>query len=143
MESNVSRFLFVYSSLRKGFHHEAYNYITQFFNFVSEAKVKGILSEIDGEPFASPGYDDSFIIGELYELKDEHDFSFVFGQLDDYEGVIAEPDEEPLYRREIIEVHQNDGEIIHAWIYWYNRDVTGKPRIPSGDVLEYKKSKNL
>jgi gamma-glutamylcyclotransferase (GGCT)/AIG2-like uncharacterized protein YtfP len=27
-----------------------------------------------------------------------------------------------------------------AWIYWYNQDVTGKPVIASGSVLEYKES---
>jgi len=81
-----------------------------------------------------------FIVGELYQAKNEHEFSWAIGQLDDYEGVAVEADEIQLYRREITEVHLNN-EITQAWIYWYNGDVTGKPFIASGDMLEYLSSK--
>jgi len=56
--------------------------------------------------------------------------------LDDYEGVSVEADEIQLYRREIADIHLNN-EVTQAWIYWYNGDVTGKPLIASGDMLEY------
>ena len=59
-------------------------------------------------------------------------------QLDDYEGVIVETGEVPLYRREVTDVLIN-GETTPAWIYWYNADVSGKPVIESGDMLEYLK----
>jgi hypothetical protein len=29
-----------------------------------------------------------------------------------------------------------------AWIYWFNCEVTGKPPIESGDVLQYWEQKN-
>jgi gamma-glutamylcyclotransferase (GGCT)/AIG2-like uncharacterized protein YtfP len=141
MESAFSKLLFVYSSLRKGFHQHAYDYVTHFFSFVSPAKVKGIVSDVDGELFATPAAGDSFIRGELYKLNDEHDFSYVFGQLDDYEGLITEQGEEPSYRREVTEVYKNNGDITDAWIYWYNGDVGGKPVIASDDILEYIGSK--
>ena len=136
MEPPVSKQLFVYSSLRKGFHKASYHYVSQFFIFVSKAKVKGTISDLDGELFATPGDVNSFIEGELYMLNDEHDFSYVFGQLDDYEGLIVEQGEKPLYRRELIKVYKDDGEITDAWIYWFNSDVSGKAVITSGDIVE-------
>lgn len=84
--------------------------------------------------------DESYIIGELYQAKNEHEFSWAIGQLDDYEGVSVEPDEIQLYRREVTEVHIN-GEVTKAWIYWYNGDVNGRPVISSGDMMEYLKKK--
>jgi gamma-glutamylcyclotransferase (GGCT)/AIG2-like uncharacterized protein YtfP len=137
MESALSKHLFVYSSLRKGFHQHDYDYIAQFFSFVSPAKVMGIVSEGNGDLFATPVDGNSFIKGELYKLNDEHDFSYVFGQLDDYEGLVVEQGEKPLYRRELIKVHKDDGATIDAWIFWFNGDVSGKPVITSGDIAEY------
>ena len=141
MESQTSNQLFVYSSLRKGFHQGAYDYLTQFFSIVSTAKVKGILSDLGNLPVATHCAENSFIKGELYKLNNEDDASYVFGQLDDYEGLIAEPGEQSLYRRELTTVFNVDGSVSDAWVYWYNGDVNGKPVIPSGDVLEYLESK--
>src|SRR5665647_1008878 len=98
MESSMSKQLFVYSSLRKGFHQHTHDYISRFFSFVSPAKVKGIVTDVNGELFAMAGDGESFIQGELFKLNDEHDFSYVFGQLDDYEGLVVEQGERPLYR---------------------------------------------
>lgn len=128
--------LFVYGSLRSGFHSPVYEYISRFFKFIAEAKVKGKLYDLGSYPAGISTNDDSFIIGELYQAKNEHEFSWAIGQLDDYEGVSVEADEVQLYRREVVDVHLN-GSITKAWIYWYNGDVTGKPLIASGDMLEY------
>ncbi len=51
-------------------------------------------------------------------------------------------DEVQLYRREVTEAFVN-GQVIHAWIYWYNGDVSGRPVIASGDILEYLRDKKL
>ena len=137
MESSTSNQLFVYSSLRKGFHKKAYHYLTRFFQFEGLAKVKGILTDLEGLPVATPTTEDSFINGELYKLKREYDFSYVFAQLDDYEGIIPDVDEEVLYRREKTTIFKEDGTITSAWIYWYNGDLNGQQKIASGDVLEF------
>ena len=141
MESSASNQLFVYSSLRKGFHQKSYHYLTRFFHFEGMATVKGILSDLEGLPVATPSTEDFFIKGELYKLKKEYDFSYVFAQLDDYEGIIPDVDEEVLYRRELAKVYKEDGTVTDAWIYWYNGDVNGRRRIVSGDVLEFLSSK--
>jgi gamma-glutamylcyclotransferase (GGCT)/AIG2-like uncharacterized protein YtfP len=140
MESTAYSQLFVYSSLREGFHNKAYDYVSQYFGFICIAQTKGILSDIGNHPVGTPTLGNSFIKGELYKLNDEKYFSWVFGQLDDYEGVIASQGEQPLYYRELTTVCRDDGSITEAWIYWYKGDVTGKPVVASGDVLEYIKS---
>jgi len=128
--------LFVYGSLRSGFRSPVYEYISRFFKFIGEAKVKGKLYDMGSYPAGVPAEDESFIIGELYQAKNEHEFSWAIGQLDDYEGVAVEPDEVQLYRREVTEVHLNN-DISKAWIYWYNGNVANRPVIASGDMMEY------
>jgi gamma-glutamylcyclotransferase (GGCT)/AIG2-like uncharacterized protein YtfP len=132
--------LFVYGSLRSGFHSPAYEYISRFFNLVGEAKVKGKLFDMGSYPAAIPCTDDHFISGELYDIRDESEFSWAIAQLDDYEGVNVESDEVQLYRRELSEIVIQDKKIT-AWMYWFNGDVSGKPEILSGDVIEYMQKK--
>jgi len=140
MTNHASRYVFVYGSLRSGFQSTAYEYISRYFNFFGEAKVKGKLFDLGEYPGAIPTQEDSFIKGELYIVKNENEFSWAIAQLDDYEGVIVEPNEKPLYRREIADIYVNDA-IVPAWIYWYNGNVSDKPVINSGDILDYLKKK--
>lgn len=143
MEQLKSDYLFVYSSLMKGFKSREYDYISQYFCFVSNGKVKGILSDLGHIPVATPSSEGHFIKGELYQIKNTEDFSFAIGQLDDYEGVRPEADEIQLYKRELTTVYKEDESAVNAWIYWYQGDVAGKPVITSGDVMEYIRSKGL
>ena len=132
--------LFAYGSLRSGFHSSAYEYISRYFDIVGSAKVKGELFDLGTYPAAKPTDKNKFIIGELYRIRNEKEFSWAIGQLDDYEGVNVAFDEMQLYRREITEVHI-DNKITNAWIYWYTGDVNDKPVIDSGDVLQYMEQK--
>jgi gamma-glutamylcyclotransferase (GGCT)/AIG2-like uncharacterized protein YtfP len=135
MEKNVFR-LFVYGSLRSGFHHPAYEYISKYFKFLSNAKVKGYLYDMGNFPAAIPTTDEAYLIGELYELKNTADFSWAIEQLDDYEGVLPEEGEVCMYRREVTTVlFSND--ITEAWIYWFNGTIDHQPIISSGDVLQF------
>src|SRR5437870_1373328 len=135
MENNTTQ-LFVYGSLRSGFHHPAYDYISKHFALISEAKVKGRLYDMGDYPAAISTAEDFFIIGELYELKKAGEFEWSIEQLDDYEGLNPEEGEAPLFKRELTEVFYNNQSTI-AWIYWFNQDVTGHPLIASGDIFEY------
>jgi len=133
--------LFVYGSLRSGFQSHAYEYISRFFTLVGNAKVKGILVDMGDFPAGVPCEEEKYITGELYQVKNSHEFSWAMGQLDDYEGVNAEEEHEHQYRRAVTEVVCNDMSL-EAWIYWYNGDTSGRPVIASGDMLEYLKAKN-
>ena len=130
------RQLFVYGSLRSGFQSPAYEYISRYFSLVGNARVRGKLFDLGTYPAGIKTNDNTFIVGELYNIKNENEFAWAIGQLDDYEGVTVEPDEVQEYRREITEVHFNNS-ITHAWIYWYHGDVSGKTLIQSGDMIEY------
>ena len=141
MNNNEVYKLFVYGSLRSGFRSPAYEYVSKFFTLEGEAKVQGKLFHLESHSAAIPSGENTFIIGELYRINNVNEFSWAIGQLDDYEGVIGDVDEPKLYRREITEVYLND-QVTHAWIYWYNGDVQGKPLIASGDLLQYLQQKN-
>ena len=133
--------LFVYGSLRKGFNHPAYSYISRHFDLIGPARVRGLLYDLGVYPAAVPTDTDHFIMGELYQLKNDDEFGWAFAQLDDYEGIHAEPGETPQYKRDIVTVLINNMKS-EAWIYWFNRPVEGYPVIPSGDVLLYRQGKN-
>jgi gamma-glutamylcyclotransferase (GGCT)/AIG2-like uncharacterized protein YtfP len=133
-------YLFVYGSLRKGFHNEAYQYISHYFHFVGDATVKGLLYDLGAYPAAVPTDGDSKIIGELYEIKNKDEYGYALAQLDDYEGVDPLEGETQYYRREAVEVFIGD-HTIRAWIYWYHQPVEGHPLIASGDVLQYMRDK--
>ncbi len=132
--------IFVYGSLRSGFRSHAYEYISRFFNLVGEGKVRGKLYDMGSYPAGVPSNEESFIIGEVYCIRNENEFSWAIGQLDDYEGVSVDFDEVQLYRREITQVLIN-GETTEAWIYWYDGTVEGHEEIQSGDLIEYLKSR--
>ncbi|MES2374667.1 MAG: gamma-glutamylcyclotransferase family protein [Bacteroidota bacterium] len=132
--------VFVYGSLRSGFHHPAYEYISRYFTLVSEAKVKGCLYDMGDYPAAVSSEKELFIIGELYRINSPEEFEWAIAQLDDYEGLHTENGEKPLYRRELTIVYTKEGPT-QAWAYWYNKDISGRTLIESGDVLEYMKNK--
>lgn len=135
MENNIQK-IFVYGSLRSGFKHPAYEYISKYFKLVGDAKVKGKLYDMGSYPAAIPTEEEAFIIGELYELKNENEFTWAIAQIDDYEGVNPDDGEQPLYVRKTTKVFYDD-QTISAWIYWFNGSVEHQPLIASGDVLQF------
>jgi len=139
--STTSYKIFVYGSLRSGFRNPAYEYLTRYFKYSGEALVKGKFFDAGSHPVALPTNDEHFILGELYNMNSEEEFSWAFTQLDDYEGLNVEVGETPLYKRSLVEVYQN-GETQIAWIYWYNQSIDGMPEIETGDVMRYLQQKN-
>ncbi|MFN8250394.1 MAG: gamma-glutamylcyclotransferase family protein [Ferruginibacter sp.] len=139
--NNSNYNLFVYGSLRSGFQHDAFQYMAQYFNLLGAATVRGKLFDKGDYPVAIPVTEDAFIQGELYTAKEAHEFSYIIGQLDDYEGLYVEEGETASYKREETLVDCN-GQQYTAWIYWYAGPVDGLPAVASGDVLQYLQEKN-
>ena len=133
--------IFVYGSLRSGFRNPAYEYLTRYFKYSGEALVKGKFFDAGSYPVAISTEEDHFILGELYTMNSEDEFSWAFEQLDDYEGLNVESGETALYKRNLVEVFQN-GETQIAWIYWYNKSIEGMAEIETGDVMRYLQQKN-
>lgn len=130
--------LFVYGSLLSGFKSPAYEYITRYFDLLSPGRVQGLLYDMGEYPAAIPAAGTGhFIEGELLRIRNQTEFSWAMGQLDDYEGVLVEPGEPKLYRRELAEIQLPGGAAETAWIYWFNGDISGRPQIHSGSLLEY------
>jgi gamma-glutamylcyclotransferase (GGCT)/AIG2-like uncharacterized protein YtfP len=129
--------IFVYGSLRSGFNSSAYEYISRYFQLVAPAKVHGLLYDMGEYPAAVPSSKDHFLIGELYAIKQEEEFTWALEQLDEYEGINESPEDSPVsFKRALVEV-VTATDITTAWIYWFNGSIQDKPIIASGDVLEY------
>lgn len=133
--------LFVYGSLRSGFHSPAYHYVSKYFTFVGNAKVRGVLYDMGDYPVATPTTNNTFIVGELYQINQKEAFDFAIAQLDDYEGLNGEANEVALYERKQAEIIINEA-ITNAWTYWYKGNISNKPVVDSGDVLQYFEQKN-
>ncbi|WP_126969746.1 gamma-glutamylcyclotransferase family protein [Gynurincola endophyticus] len=131
-----SLYLFVYGSLRKGFQHEAYQYIRDNFSLIGEASVKGKLYNVGEYPGAIPCEEDRFIKGELYQAHSASAFKWAIAQLDDYEGLTVEKGETALFQRKL-EVLTGEYATIKAWVYWYNLPYEHLPLIESGDYLTF------
>lgn len=138
--NNRNLYLFVYGSLRQGFHNPYFEYLRNHFNYVAPATVKGSLYDLSAFPAGVPSEKDT-IIGELYVAKTEADFNWAIAQLDDYEGLHLEEGEQAQYRRVLVEVTCN-GEQLFSWIYWYTGDLSNGRLIPSGDVMDFVRSRN-
>ncbi len=143
MKQNETSQLFVYGSLRSGFHSPAYNYVSRYFTLVGEAKVKGLLYDMGDYPVGVSCSDTKFIVGELYQINHKEAFDFAIAQLDDYEGLNGEDNEDVLYERTVTEIIINETTTL-AWTYWYKGNTANKPIVISGDVLQYfEQKKNL
>lgn len=129
--------IFVYGSLRRGFGSPAYTYISQYFDLVDQASIRGTLYDLGEYPAARPTADNRWIVGELYRIRNEEEWEWAIAQLDDYEGVDGSFDEPAQYVRELTTVTLPDESTQQAWVYWYCCDITGKPLVESGDVLQY------
>jgi gamma-glutamylcyclotransferase (GGCT)/AIG2-like uncharacterized protein YtfP len=129
--------IFVYGSLRSGFHAPAFEYISRYFDLISDARAKGYLYDMGEFPAAVPTEEDVYLVGELYRIKQEEEFSWAMEQLDAYEGIHSEPEEGAIpYRRALTTVFTPAGNTT-AWIYWFNEPIGNQPIIASGDMLEY------
>lgn len=138
---NQVQLLFVYGSLRSGFHHPAYEYMARNFRLLGPAVVKGKLYDMGEYPVAKSTTEDQFIKGELYAVNENSDFGYVISQIDDYEGLHVEEGEKPLYTRELTTAFIND-QLVTAWVYWFNENVDGLTELATGDMLEYLQQKN-
>ncbi len=134
--NNNNAYLFVYGSLRSGLKNPAYEYLAKYFTYAGEGLVKGKFYDNGSYPVAVASNNEDMIVGELYKINNEDEFIWAFEQLDDYEGVHVEQGQTPLYKRNLVEVYQDDV-VLPAYIYWYNGSVEALAPIKTGDLIDY------
>ena len=123
--------LFVYGTLMRGFDNPMTKLLSRNAEFCGEARCQARLYLVTYYPGLVLSDDVSDIVsGEIYRL---HTPEASFAILDDYEGC-ALP--QPRYLRQLLPVTRQDGSVVEAWTYIYNRPVTQLKRIDSGRFVE-------
>lgn len=97
--------------------------------FVASCRWQGRLYDLGRFPGAVPGA--GTVHGELFRLSDSN----VWSVLDRYEGYEQEREAASLFVRRQVDLQAPSGRT--AWVYWYNGDPAGRPRVPSGDWAAY------
>ena len=127
-------YLFVYGTLRRDARHEMFHILAKHATFVGEGVIGGRLFLVADFPGAViSDVDGDRIHGELYRLASP---DVVLAQLDEYEEVDQDQPDLGLFRRTLRPVTLRDGATVSAWVYVYNRPITGLTPIPSGDFLK-------
>lgn len=126
----VKNYLFVYGTLRNAYRLKLKEKVSKELEYLGSAKIGATLFDLGKYPGAIKKNNKSEVVGDVFVVNNP---SKVFGILDKYEG-----DE---FTRSRKRVQLRTGKFINAWIYWYNKDPEGKPRIKQKDYLNYLKNK--
>ena len=121
--------LATYGTLMRAFNASERLGIAEQISFVETCRFDGILYDLGRFPGAVPG--DGIVRGELLRLHDPQ----VLRVLDRYEGYDADREDDSLFVRRRVEVQEPSART--AWVYWFNGDLTGRPRVESGDWATY------
>ena len=121
-------YLFVYGTLRSQMNDPLHRLLEKDAILVGTGSFQGRLYDLGRYPGVVPSHGKTDrVIGEIYRFNDpQRDFQI----LDEYEG--------HRFKRKRVRIIQEDGKSITSWIYLYARSVKRRPRIPSGDYIQYR-----
>jgi gamma-glutamylcyclotransferase (GGCT)/AIG2-like uncharacterized protein YtfP len=129
--TETTDYLFVYGTLRPAFGHPAHRLLAEGAERIGCGWLRGRLYEISGYPGAVLSDDPADrVVGELYRLADP---TTILTRLDDYEEAAEHFPPPREYRRCRVEIRQDDGRSVTAWIYLYNRPTENLKPIAGGD----------
>ena len=131
--TNTISYLFVYGTLRKQYQLDLLNKIAENIQFFDHGFIRGCLYDLGDYPGAVKSEMASVIKGDVLLVKNEKTLAV----LDDYEGYYPDEEHASLFIRAPEKVELNNGTCIGAWVYWYNKSINNKTRIPEGDYLAY------
>lgn len=123
-----SPFLATYGTLMRAFDYQAQLGIEDQLQFVDQCQWQGQMYDLGSYPGAVP--DDGTVYGELFRLESPE----VWSLLDAYEGYNPDWEATSVYVRRQVSLQVPDRT---AWVYWYNGDPSGHPRVASGDWRTY------
>ena len=126
----LPQYLFVYGTLMRSADNRFASLLHRQARFVEQATFQGKLYQAHGFPAAVPSSSaDQLVHGEVFRL-DRPDV--VLPVIDDYEECSAKFAKPTLYHRQIVSVCLASGTRLRAWIYLYNRTITGPCEMPEG-----------
>lgn len=97
--------------------------------YVGEATMQGMLYEIGDYPgVVESTRSEDIVCGELYKILDDNVLLPLLDEYEECSKYFAQPHE---YVRKILPITLTSGDSVTAWVYVYNRDVTGLRRINS------------
>jgi gamma-glutamylcyclotransferase (GGCT)/AIG2-like uncharacterized protein YtfP len=125
-------YLFVYGTLMQAYDHPMARLLSEQSERVGEGSCCGQLFAIKHYPglIASDDLSDR-VFGDVFRLRES---KALLEKLDDYEGCGPSAPQPTLYIR-VVRPIALPGRTIDAWVYLYNRPVTGLTRILSGRFL--------
>jgi len=123
------RMLATYGTLMRAFDGIERLGVADQLSFVETCRFKGTLYDLGRFPGAVPG--DGTVHGDLFRLHD----SRVWAVLDRYEGYDPDREEGSLFVRRRVDLQRPSDQT--AWVYWYNGDPDGRPRVSSGQWKNY------
>lgn len=109
--------------------------IEEHLRLVGRGTINAALFDLGIYPAAVPSAD-STVHGEVHEMLDP---LIVLRELDRIEGYRASEQDSSLYTRARVDVTLDTGQVVEAWVYFYNAPLGRAERIASGDYLEHLK----
>jgi gamma-glutamylcyclotransferase (GGCT)/AIG2-like uncharacterized protein YtfP len=130
-----NEFIFVYGTLRKETATSMYHVLARYCEYFSDGLMQGKLYEVDGYPGAIESDNPNDVVqGEIYRIIYREK---VLSKLDEYEECTDSFPQPHEYVRRKLLISLSGGGSISAWVYVFNRDVTGLFQIKNGDYLGY------
>ena len=130
----MSEHVFFYGTLMTPFNRPGRTRVSADMAFKGRGSIHAALYDLGIYPAAIPTDDGSRVRGEVYELSNA---ATVLATLDEIEGYRTNEPERSLYMRAETPVTFDDGQVQHAWAYFYNAPLGRAQKIPSGDYLEH------
>ena len=126
-------FIFVYGTLLKQMASDMHYVLARHCDYFSDGVMRGRLYEVCGYPGAiESGDTNDKVYGELYKMNDP---KLVLALLDEYEECSNRFPMPHEYSRNLLSIELGCGDLVVAWVYLYNHDVSKLQQIMSGDYL--------
>lgn len=103
--------------------------------YVGEGVISGKLYEISGYPgVVESSHPVDIVTGELYRLDKAERLLPLLDAYEECSPAFPVPHE---YLRKRVKVHLDAGGSVTAWVYLYNRSISGRTQITSGDYTGF------
>lgn len=126
--------LFTYGTLRRAAGHPAHRLLADGAKLVGTGVVRGRLYSAGEYPALVPDADGGEVTGEVYRVCSPQS---TFLRLDPYEGYDRTSPETGEFARTTLPVTLDDGSVVPAWAYVYQRPLFDLQPIPHGDYARY------